>query len=272
MSKSKSFPGTPRHQEMLQTITDFYEEDERVLAVLLFGSLGRGNWDQYSDLDLDIVMTDNNLIDACTELHKLCKAIKQKHGFEAIIIADVEEGDVVLSNLVEFSIRYHVLSDTKPAILDTMHSLSGSLSLDEIRAFANDAYKEEPKGLVEIVNEYLRYALGLHTAIKRDRLWMALEMLHRMRASLMSMVAVRHDAIRSIHFFDAEADSTLQALLFSLTPQADLKSVEKAFKTAIRLLEDHLVDFCGKNFSLTMSQQYILDELKQLQINRGKRI
>jgi predicted nucleotidyltransferase len=268
MNTLKNFPGTLRHQEILQTITDFYDGDARVQAVLLFGSLSRGNWDQYSDLDLDVIMADNVLMDARVELQQLCAAIKQKHGFEAIIIADAEEGDVVLGNLVEFSIRYHVLGDTKPAILDTMCSLSGSLSLDEIRAAANYAYASEPKELVESVNEYLRYALGLHNAIRRQRLWMAFEMLHRLRSSLMMMVAFRYKAMRAIHFFDAQASPELQALLASLSPQANLISFEDSFRNAIFLLENHLDDFCGEGYSLIPGQQKILHELKQLQIDK----
>lgn len=266
MDTSRKLAGTYRHQQMLQTITDFYEEDERVLAILLFGSLSRGNWDQYSDIDLDIVMSDNISIDARLELEKLCGAIKQKRGFEALIIADVEEGDVVLSNLVQLSIRYHILSDTKPAILDTMCSLSGSLSLDEIRAAANHDYDSEQIELVDIVNQYIRYALELHHAIKRQRLWMSGEMLHRMRALLMSMYAISHDASRPIQFFDAQANPELHELLASLSPQANLNSVENAFSTTLSLLENHLDDFSNGGYQLTKSQKHILYKLKELQM------
>lgn len=266
MNTSKTLPGTSQHREMLQTITDFYVADERVLSILLFGSLSRGDWDQYSDLDLDVVMADNILIDARVELKKLCAAIKQKHGYEALIIADLEEGDVVLGNLVEFSIRYHVLSDTKPAILDTICSLSGSLSLDEIRAAANYAYNPEPKALVEIVNEYLRFVLALHHAIKRQRLWMSLEMLHRLRTALLLLYGTSHDATRPINYFDAQADFELQELVASLAPQANLKSVEEAFRAAILLLENQLDYFCDGDYQLTTSQQHILAQLKQLPI------
>jgi predicted nucleotidyltransferase len=268
MSTSKKLPGTPRHQQLLKTITDFYEKDERVLSVLLFGSLGRGNWDQYSDLDLDIIMSDNTLIDARVELKKLCAAIKQKHGLDALIIADVEEGDVVLGNLVEFSIRYHILSDTKPAILDTMRSVSGFLSLDEIRAAANFDYNGPQRELADIVNEIIRYTLELHNAIMRQRIWMSFEMLHRIRASLMLIYAKSHDASRPIHFFDSHATPDLNKLLSNLSPQANLKSAIEAFRTTISLLENQLNNFCGSAYQLTTSQKQIIYKLKQTQIYR----
>jgi len=267
MDTSKSL-GTFRHQQIIQTITDFHEQDDRVLAILLFGSLGRGNWDQYSDIDLDIVLADNLLIDARIELKKLCVAIKQQHGVDALIIADVEEGDVVLGDLVEFSIRYHLLNDTKPAILDTMRSLSGSLSLEEIRASANHDYDTEQRELVDIVNECIRYTLGLHHAVMRQRVWMSIEMLHRIRALLMSIYAISHDAMRPIHFFDSHATPELRELLSSLSPQTNLKSVKDAFSAAVLLLENHLESFSNGAYQLTTSQKHILGKLKQLPVKR----
>lgn len=268
MNPSNTLPGTSQQQEMLQTITDFYAADERVLSVLLFGSLSRGNWDPHSDLDLDVVMADHSSIDARIELKNLCAAIQKKHGYAAIIIADLEEGDVVLGNLVEFSIRYHVLNDTKPAILDTMRSLTGSLSLDEIRAAANYAYEAEPKNMEEIVNGYLRSALALHNAIQRQRLWMALEMLHRLRAGLMGLYGISHDAFRTIHYFDDQASRGLHESVAALVPQANLVAVAEAFRTAIRLLENQLNDFSGGTYQLTTNQQHILTQLKQLPLYR----
>lgn len=268
MNTSETLPGTPQQQEMLQTITEIYAADERVLSVILFGSLGRGNWDPYSDLDLDIVMADDSSIDARLELKNLCAAIQHKHGYAALIIADLEEGDVVLGNLLTFSIRYHVLNDTKPAILDSMRSLTGSLSLDEIRAAANYAYDTEPKQLEEIVNEYLRYALALHHAVQRQRLWMALEMLHRLRAGLLNLVGVSHDAHRPIHYFDDRASGRLHESVATLVPQANLTSVAEAFRAAIRVLENQLSFFSGGTYQLTTNQQHILAQLKQLPLYR----
>ncbi|MGB1252089.1 MAG: nucleotidyltransferase domain-containing protein [Candidatus Promineifilaceae bacterium] len=256
--------GTERHQQVLDAIRDFYREDERVVQILLFGSLSRGNWDAYSDIDLDIILTDETAINAQDELRQLCAGIQSEHGFEALIIADVEEGDVVLSNLVEFSIRYHILSDTKPAILDSMRSIAGALSLDTIRASANDAHNAKRQEMTDSVNAYIRYTLGLHHAIMRQRVWMSMEILHRMRGLLMGMYAARHNAVRTIHLFDSQADSQLQQLLFNLSPQADLKSMEDAFITTISLLETHLDAFCDGAYQLSPTQIIFLDQLKQL--------
>jgi hypothetical protein len=46
-------PGTARHQALLREIVEANEHDERVLAIGVLGSIGRGTWDERSDLDLD---------------------------------------------------------------------------------------------------------------------------------------------------------------------------------------------------------------------------
>ncbi len=46
------FAGTPAQQVLQRAIVDHYTGDPRILAVAVFGSLGRGSWDAYSDVDL----------------------------------------------------------------------------------------------------------------------------------------------------------------------------------------------------------------------------
>jgi len=65
----RALPGTARHQALLRTIIEPYEQDDRVLAIGVLGSLGRGTWDEWSDLDLDIVTTGE--IDAVAEGQRL---------------------------------------------------------------------------------------------------------------------------------------------------------------------------------------------------------
>ena len=69
-----TYPGTPQHQALLRTIVAHYDQDPRILAIVVFGSLGRGNWDALSDIDLDVVIADDARIDVVDELRQLCAA------------------------------------------------------------------------------------------------------------------------------------------------------------------------------------------------------
>jgi hypothetical protein len=53
------YPGTPTHRRFLAAVAAHYASDPRVRAVCVFGSLGCGTWDEYSDVDLDVVVADD---------------------------------------------------------------------------------------------------------------------------------------------------------------------------------------------------------------------
>jgi predicted nucleotidyltransferase len=83
-----SYPGTLQHQALLAAIVAYYKNDARSLAVSLFGSLARGNWDEYSDLDLDAVIADGVRMDVQEELKQLCGALVDTGQTDAIIVSD----------------------------------------------------------------------------------------------------------------------------------------------------------------------------------------
>ena len=99
-----TYPGTPQHQALLRTIVGHYEHDPRILAIVVFGSLGRGNWDALSDIDLDVVIADNASIDVVDELRKLCATFAPLGENAALIIPGGDDtGDVVLESLMQLS-------------------------------------------------------------------------------------------------------------------------------------------------------------------------
>ena len=90
------YPGTPQHQAILRAIVAHYENDPRILAVAVFGSLGRGNWDEYSDIDLDVVIAAGISLNAAEELTELCRTLEPLGERLAVIVPDdTDAGDVV---------------------------------------------------------------------------------------------------------------------------------------------------------------------------------
>jgi len=101
-----TYPGTAQHQALLQAIVARYKDDSRVLAVIVFGSLGRGNWDDYSDIDLDVVMADETTLDVLCELEQLCEALAALNERAALIIPDGDDaGDVVSGCATRWSLE-----------------------------------------------------------------------------------------------------------------------------------------------------------------------
>jgi len=69
----------------------YYAGDPRILSIVVFGSLGRGNWDRYSDLDLDIISADDITIDIMQELSQLCESFTAIDEHAALIIPNGED-------------------------------------------------------------------------------------------------------------------------------------------------------------------------------------
>ncbi len=135
MPSESVYPGTPLHQALLRAIVAYYEYDPRILAVSVFGSLSRGNWDQYSDLDLDVVVADGVQVDVPQELQAMCAAAASPGQSEALIVADgPDAGDVVFADLRQISMRYHSLATTKVAIVDSLLVLSATRAAHARRA------------------------------------------------------------------------------------------------------------------------------------------
>jgi predicted nucleotidyltransferase len=94
-----TYPGGPEHQRLLRAIAEHYADDDRLLAVTVFGSVGRGTWDEFSDLDLDVVIADEVTLDVVDEVRLLCRGLGQQ---PVVIVLDRDDAaDVVLASLMD---------------------------------------------------------------------------------------------------------------------------------------------------------------------------
>jgi predicted nucleotidyltransferase len=127
--------GTSTHQTVLGALRAHFASDPRVLAFSLFGSLARGDWDDYSDLDLDVVLRDDVTIDARQEAERLVPVLATVGERIVLMLPRGQESvDLVLLPLLEISIRYHSLATTSPNIVESVMVLAGSLTTEQVRA------------------------------------------------------------------------------------------------------------------------------------------
>ncbi len=234
------------------------------MAVIVFGSLGRGGWDALSDIDLDVVIADDTRIDVVDELRKLCTAFAALGEHAALIVPDGEDaGDVVLESLMQLSVRYHPLAETSPNIVSSMQVLAGVLDRAAIATAgeANRAVMEPPVG--QLLDECVRYAVGAQVYLQRQTLWLSIEILHRMCGLLMQIFTRTHGGGRSPQRFDAAAGGALQARLGATLPQADLASLRMALGAMIDLLENDLDDLTDGQLHLTDGQLTVLRRVRE---------
>jgi nucleotidyltransferase-like protein len=264
MAEETLLPGTPAHQAALGALTTHYASDPRTLAFSLFGSLALGNWDEYSDLDLDVILRDDAPIDARQEVERLVPVLEAV-GERIVLILPHGNGsiDLVLLPLLEISIRYHPLATTSPNIVESVKVLAGSLTTKQVRAagIANRESDETPP--VELLDACARYALEVDFALRRGELWLAIELLHRTRALLMELFVQAHGGARSPQTFEALADPALQSRLGATLPLFDLPSLWRAHQAMLDLLEQDIPALSKGQARLTSEQHGVLRAIRE---------
>ncbi len=258
-------PGTPQHQAVLRAIVDHYENDQRVLAVAVFGSLGRGNWDQFSDIDLDVVIGDQISLDAIEEINRLCLALEPLGEHLAIIVPDgIDAGDAVFESLLQISVRYHPLAATHPDIVESLQVLTGRIDHTAIVG-AGYANRRPRQPVEETLAECVRYAVVVDVTLQRHNLWDAVEALHRMRFLLMELYTLTHGGLRPWQFFQATADLNLQAQLGHTLPQYSLVSVQAALERCLDIVESDLGHLTNEQIQLPDAYRKVLNAVRARQ-------
>jgi predicted nucleotidyltransferase len=242
-----SWPGAPEQQRLLQAMTAYHAQQPWALAFVVFGSVGRGNWDAYSDLDLDVVVADDAQIEPVAEITRLCAAIGERPALIAPRRGD--DGEVVLASLADFSIRYHPLAATSPNIVASMRLLWGWLTEEQIRAAGLANARRQAQAPEALLALCVRAALYASKALARGRLWSALASLEEARDLLMTLATP--DAERSMQAFEQSANAETQALLARTLAAWDAASVQAALLALCDLLAHHLDAFTGGQPRLT---------------------
>jgi predicted nucleotidyltransferase len=266
-SAAESYPGTPQHQAVLRAIVAHYREDPRVLSVIVFGSLGRGNWDSLSDLDLDIVIADGVEIDPAEELRRLCDSLAVTGERVALIIPDGEDaGDALLESLLRLSVRFHPLAATSPSVVDSMRVLAGRIDPAAIVAAGLANRRPGGESPAHLLERCLWYASEASVYLQREQTWLAIELLHRLRRLLIELYAVSRDQQRALHAFE-EAEEALQARLGQTLPQCDPASLRRSLERCLDILEQDVEEWTGGAAALTEPQRRVLARIRRRQVS-----
>jgi hypothetical protein len=256
MNTLPPLPGTVAQQALLRGIVDAYADDARILAVGVLGSLGRGSWDEWSDLDLDVVVSDDIVVDAVTEADALCHQLCQPGAL--VVPGRPGEVDVLLPSLEQFSIRYHTLGTTNAHIVNELRIVGGRLDRAAVvNAGLTPSRAVRPPELC--VSEGLRFAVGVDISRRRGNVWQALRALDELRWRIQELFAVTHGQPRPAHAVDTHASRSLKNKLAKLQAEAELASIALALAHALQLIADD--ELTAGAYVLTEPQRAVLSAL-----------
>ena len=237
-------------------MTAYYARQPWALAFIVFGSVARGDWDRYSDLDLDVVIADGAVLEPVDEISRLCVAIGERPALIAPRRGD--DGDVVLESLADFSIRYHPLGATSPNIVSSMLTLWSRIPEERIRV-AGMANAGPPLPSADaLVAQCVRATLYGAKALARGRRWAALASLEEARGLLMTLAARASGGERPMQSFECDADPLLLARLAGAVASWDAESARRALLVVCDLLSDQLDAFTGGASQLTQGERAML--------------
>lgn len=263
MKTPSEYPGNSQHQAVLKALVTHYAGDPRVLAVALFGSLVRGNWDRYSDLDLDIVIADGVEVHVVDEAERIDVSFSHIDERVALVVPDGRDAvDIVLASLLGLSIRYHPLATTSPNIVDSLLVLSGIIDVATIKAAGLARQQPNDRSTSYLLDACLRYAVEVNHNLHRNRPWQAIEALHRMRSLIMELFARTQNKARSVRTFEAQAEKDLQSRLGTTLARYDLGSIQLALMRFLDILECDLEPLTNGEVRLTAAHHEVLCQVR----------
>jgi len=269
--------GTPKPtgdagpQTLLHAIASYYSGDPRVRAVAVYGSLARGNWDEYSDADVAVVVDDAVRIDAAWVAEEVARLCEARDLRPAVLRAGSDEGDLVLPLPIPMhvGIQYRPLRLTSPFLADNMLLLAGPLDEDAIRA-ASDANRSttlalQPRSLPQILSTCLLNATGADLRIHRDQYWRAYECLFGAAQNLAQLFTYSRGGTRPLPVFESQADAALKARMGKALPAYEPLRLQEALLALLDLLEHDLETIGSGRVQLSKAQRQLISLLRQRQ-------
>ncbi len=100
--------GSSDHQHILQVLVDVCKNDATIDAFCVFGSPVRGDWNTYSDVDVDAVVTDAST----AKIHEIVAALSKylsNAGLKTLLHFEESHNQWVflLQNLERMCILFH---------------------------------------------------------------------------------------------------------------------------------------------------------------------
>ena len=241
-----NFDDLPEHGRLLGRALAHFHPDDRVVGLVLSGSLAHGSADFYSDVDLYIVVGDGMLDAVFAERDVAAEVVGDSlFRFEVEPVPGGSRDYIVTyGGPVKFDFMYYqqseVVPDRKwigcPILKDSTRSMETTLT----RSAGLALHQSTREVLLDLNQRFWTWCWYVFGKIMRGELWEALDGLHSMRSlailPLLDWVAERpHESYRRLELkVDPETADRLTTTVASLESEA----LYAALQSSISLFRD----------------------------------
>ena len=188
MDNGYSLDLLPVHRALVERAVNYFRDDDRVLGMILGGSLAHGPADFYSDVDLYIVARDESFEAVFDERDVAARAIGSPLFRFAVdpIPGGSRDYIVTYPGPKKLDLMYYreseIRSDPKWEKQLVLKDAAGSLAAVVSRSTRAHLDRPEPGELLELDQKFWTWCWYVFGKIMRGELWEALDGLHTIRS------------------------------------------------------------------------------------------
>ena len=222
----------PAHRALLERAVNYFRDDDRIVGMILGGSLAHGAADLYSDVDLYIVARDESFEALFDERDDAARSIGSPLFSFAVDPVPGGSRDYIVTcpGPVKLDLMYYRESevglDQKWAGRRVLVDDSGSLETIVSRSATFRLDLPEPKTLLELDQKFWTWCWYVFGKIMRGELWEALDGIHGIRSRallpMLDWISERpHEGYRRLESkVDPETAARLAATVSTLRPES----------------------------------------------------
>ena len=255
-----------RQQEMIQRVKAAAEKDERIDAVMMYGSFTQGSGDEYSDIEFYIFFDDKSdkALDTkqwIAAIHPIYTHFFNSYGTEVVIFTNLIRGE------------FHFIHHSEMHIINTFKSTGYFPNIDAMCLYDRQgrlkealqmlshyqADRQTPEIAAYLINSLLNeLLLGLHV-YKRGEYARSLESLHNARKYYLQSLRLLEN--KTEHWVNPtrNLEKELSAVAYDSYRAATAKLDTEELLGAYRNLLKH-----AKNTIAALGQRFTVDDFDEL--------